>query len=136
MLGKRSRPSWPTRAAVTLVAATCATGVVVDVPASATVYDSCTISRCSDGRYAASVWGGKGWPSSAGWYSWPDGLSNYTGGVYHNYDGQLPAGATYHEYDVYSRTEGSSRDAYRIVHSSTGTVYFTPDHYSNFYRIS
>lgn len=135
MLRKRSRPSWKTRAAVTVVAA-CALGVAVNVPANATVYDSCTISRCSDGRYAASVWGGKGWPSTQGWYSWPDGLHNYTGGVYHNYDGQLPASASYHEYDVYSRTKGSSRDAYRIVHSSTGAVYFTPDHYSNFYRIS
>ncbi|MES9538506.1 ribonuclease domain-containing protein [Spirillospora sp. NPDC049024] len=136
MLKQRSRPSWTKRAAATLVAATCATGVTANVPASATVYGSCTISRCSDGRYAASVWAGKGWPATSGWYSWPDGLYNYTGGVYHNYDGQLPSSATYHEYDVYSRNKGASRDAYRIVHGSTGAVYFSPDHYSNFYKIS
>ncbi|WP_433479246.1 ribonuclease domain-containing protein [Spirillospora sp. CA-142024] len=136
MLSKRSQPSWTKRAAVTLVAATCAMGVAANVPASATVYNSCTISPCSDGRDAASVWAGKGWPSTSGWYSWPDGRYNYTGGVYHNYDGQLPTSASYHEYDVYSRARGASRDAYRIVHSSTGTVYFSPDHYSNFYKIS
>ena len=136
MLKQRSRPSWTKRAAATLVAATCATGVTANVPASATVYGSCTISRCSDGRYAASVWAGKGWPAASGWYSWPDGLYNYSGGVYHNYDGQLPSSATYHEYDVYSRNKGASRDAYRIVHGSTGAVYFSPDHYSNFYKIS
>ena len=136
MLAMRSRPSWPKRALVTLVAVMCATGVAVNVPASATVYNSCTISRCDDGRSAASEWAGQGWPSSKGWYSWPDGLYNYTGGVYHNYDGQLPAGATYHEYDVYSRQKNASRDAYRIVHASTGAVYFTPDHYSNFYKLS
>ncbi|WP_222869756.1 ribonuclease domain-containing protein [Actinomadura decatromicini] len=136
MLEVRSQPSWPKRAVVILISVMCATGVAVDVPASATVYNSCTISRCSDGRYAASVWAGKGWPSSSGWYTWPDGRYNYTGGVYHNYDGQLPASASYHEYDVYSRAKGASRDAYRIVHGSTGAVYFSPDHYSNFYKIS
>jgi ribonuclease T1 len=136
VLKRRSRPSWTKRAAVTIVAATSVTGVVATVPAEASVYNSCTMSRCADGRYAASVWAGKGWPSSAGWYSWPDGKYNYTGGVFYNREGQLPSGATYHEYDVYSRARGASRDAYRIVHSSAGTVWFSPDHYSNFYKIS
>ncbi|NDU71549.1 ribonuclease N [Actinomadura sp. DSM 109109] len=136
MLKHRSQPSWTKRAAVTLVAAACATGVTATVPAGATVYNSCTVSRCSDGRYAASVWAGKGWPSGSGWYTWPDGRYNYTGGVYHNYDGQLPSGASYHEYDVYSRSKGAARDAYRIVHGSTGTVYFSPNHYSDFYKLS
>lgn len=136
MLSKRSQPSWTKRAAVTLAAASCAMGVTANVPAGATVYDSCTISRCADGRDAASVWAGKGWPSTSGWYSWPDGQYNYTGGVYHNYDGQLPSGTTYHEYDVYSRPKGASRDAYRIVHGSSGTVYFSPNHYTDFYKLS
>ncbi|POM27764.1 ribonuclease [Actinomadura rubteroloni] len=136
MSKQRPRSSWARRAAVALVAAVSVTGAVSTVPANATVYGSCTISRCADGSYAASVWAGKGWPSTSGWYTWPDGKWNYTGGVYHNYDGQLPSGATYHEYDVYSRAKGASRDAYRIVHSSTGAVYFSPDHYANFYRLS
>ncbi len=130
-----TRMSWAKRAAVTITAVAATTGVVANVPANATVYSSCTLSTCSDGSYAASVWAGKGWPTTKGWYSWPDGLYNYTGGVYHNYDGQLPTSATYHEYDVYSRPKGASRDAYRIIHSSTGHVYFSPDHYSDFYYL-
>ncbi|MBW8481200.1 ribonuclease domain-containing protein [Actinomadura parmotrematis] len=131
---QRSRPSWTRRITVT-VAAAASIGGAVAVPAEATVYSSCTLSTCSAGRSAATTWAAKGWPSTKGWYSWPDGEYNYTGGVYHNYDGQLPAGATYHEYDVYSRAKGAARDAYRVIHSSTGAVYFTPDHYADFYKL-
>ncbi|RMI37351.1 ribonuclease N [Actinomadura harenae] len=94
------------------------------------------MSTCADGSSAAATWASKGWPSSSGWYAWPDGRYNYTGGVFQNREGQLPSGVSYHEYDVYSRAKGAARDAYRIVHSSTGKVYFSPDHYANFYLLS
>jgi ribonuclease T1 len=98
--------------------------------AQAAVYNSCTISRCSAARTAFI-----GWPTTAGWYAWPYGNYNYTGGRFYNREGQLPT-ATYSEYDVYSRARGASRDAYRIVvNRSTRVAYFTPDHYVTFYRL-
>jgi ribonuclease T1 len=104
--------------------------------ASAAVYSSCTMSRCADARNARAGWSGKGFPTSRGWYSWSGGLSNFAGGQFQNREGQLPAGATYHEYDVYPRTQGAARDAYRIVvNRSTGVTWFSPNHYTDFYRI-
>ncbi|WP_436837963.1 ribonuclease domain-containing protein [Micromonospora rifamycinica] len=104
--------------------------------ASAAVYGSCTMSRCADARTARSGWSAKGFPTSRGWYAWSGGLSNFAGGQFHNYEGQLPVNATYHEYDVYPRVSGAARDAYRIVvNRSTGATWFSPDHYANFYRI-
>ncbi|GAA4922532.1 ribonuclease domain-containing protein [Actinoplanes utahensis] len=103
--------------------------------AHAAVYSSCTISRCSAARTAFNGWKSLGWPTSAGWYSWPYGNYNYTGGTFYNREGQLPS-ATYSEYDVYSRNRGASRDAYRIVvNRSTRVAYFTPDHYVTFYKL-
>ncbi|MFE0387180.1 ribonuclease domain-containing protein [Streptomyces bungoensis] len=50
--------------------------------------------------------------------------------------GQLPSGDTFYEYDVYPRTCGAHRDAYRIVvDSNTGVVWYSPDHYSDFYQL-
>ncbi|MFI5935697.1 ribonuclease domain-containing protein [Actinoplanes sp. NPDC051494] len=104
--------------------------------AEAAVYSSCTLSRCSAARTARTGWSQLGWPTSAGWYSWPYGQYNYTGGTFRNNEGQLPTGATYSEYDVYSRARGASRDAYRIVvNRSTRETWFTPDHYVNFYKL-
>ncbi|MBV1853838.1 ribonuclease domain-containing protein [Catellatospora tritici] len=132
-----ARLSWPLRAA--LVLAMLLTALVVPAtsePASAAVYSSCTISRCADARTARSGWSAKGFPTSAGWYSWSGGLYNYTGGQFYNREGQLPAGATYYEYDVYPRTKGAARDAYRIVvNRSTGVTWFSPNHYTDFYRL-
>jgi ribonuclease T1 len=103
--------------------------------AQAAVYNSCTISRCSAARTAFTGWQSLGWPTTAGWYAWPYGNYNYTGGRFYNREGQLPT-ATYSEYDVYSRARGASRDAYRIVvNRSTRVAYFTPDHYVTFYRL-
>ncbi|MEV5891358.1 ribonuclease domain-containing protein [Nonomuraea fuscirosea] len=131
-----SRPAWPARFAVVLAVLSSLVGLAGVAPASADVYNSCTISRCSDARSARAIWSGKGFPTSAGWYSWPDGRYNYTGGRFYNREGQLPAGATYYEYDVYSRSRGGARDAYRIVvNRSTGATWFTPDHYTDFYRL-
>ncbi|MFC3502635.1 ribonuclease domain-containing protein [Micromonospora krabiensis] len=104
--------------------------------ASAAVYSSCTISRCADARTARSGWSAKGFPTSRGWYSWSGGLSNFAGGRFYNYEGQLPANATYYEYDVYPRQSGAARDAYRIVvNKSTGATWFSPNHYGDFYRL-
>jgi ribonuclease T1 len=104
--------------------------------AEATVYSSCTLSRCSAARTARSGWSSLGWPTSRGWYSWPYGQYNYTGGTFQNREGQLPANASYNEYDVYPRANGASRDAYRIVvNRSTKETWFTPDHYVNFYKL-
>ena len=103
--------------------------------AQAAVHNSCTISRCSAARTAVTGWQSLGWPTTAGWYSWPYGNHNYTGGRFYNREGQLPS-ATYSEYDVYSRARGAARDAYRIVvDRSTRAAYFTPDHYVTFYRL-
>jgi hypothetical protein len=104
--------------------------------ASAAVYQSCTLSRCPAARTARTGWDGLGWPTSRNWYSWPYGQFNYTGGTFQNREGQLPGGGTYNEYDVYPRSRGAARDAYRIVvDRGTGAAWFTPDHYLNFYRL-
>jgi ribonuclease T1 len=104
--------------------------------AEAAVYDTCTISRCSAARTARSGWSQLGWPLTSGWYVWPYGQYNYTGGTFQNREGELPANASYNEYDVYPRSKGASRDAYRIVvNRSTKETWFTPDHYVTFYKL-
>ncbi|WP_236792645.1 ribonuclease domain-containing protein [Amycolatopsis sp. GM8] len=111
-------------------------GTVLVVPAEASVYDSCSVSGCSAARTAYNGWNQLGFPRSAGWYSWPYGQYNYTGGRFQNREGELPAGDTFYEYDVNPRARGAARDAARIVRDvTTGVVWFTPDHYVNFYRI-
>jgi hypothetical protein len=133
---QRSGRSWAVRLTLAITAFVSLIGLVGITPANASVYNSCTISRCSDARSANSTWASKGYPTSSGWYSWPDGRYNYTGGRFYNREGQLPSGATYYEYDVYSRARGAARDAYRIVvNRSTGVVWFSPNHYTDFYRL-
>ncbi|MCA2212934.1 ribonuclease domain-containing protein [Jidongwangia harbinensis] len=125
-------------AAVALALAVSGGTLVVSPPtaAEATVYASCTISRCADARTARTGWASLSWPTSRGWYTWPAGRFNFTGGTFQNREGQLPAGATYGEYDVYPRNRGAARDAYRIVvNRSTRETWFTPDHYLNFYKL-
>jgi guanyl-specific ribonuclease Sa len=110
--------------------------VLAPTAAQASVHSTCTISRCSAARTARSGWTQLGWPLSSGWYSWPYGQYNYTGGTFQNREGYLPSGAAYNEYDVYSRNRGAARDAYRIVvNRSTKETWFTPDHYVNFYKL-
>ena len=131
-------------AASALVAAVAAAALVAPAtvstrlaePAAAAVYSSCTQSRCAEARTARSGWSAKSFPTSRGWYSWSGGQCNFAGGRFYNYEGQLPSGATYYEYDVYPRACNASRDAYRIVvNKSTGATWFSPDHYANFYRL-
>lgn len=130
--------------ALALVAAMVAAAVVgpsvvtprLAEPAHAAVYSSCTMSRCADARAARSTWAAKGFPTTRGWYSWSGGLYNFAGGRFYNYEGQLPTNATYYEYDVYPRAYGAPRDAYRIVvNRSTGATWFSPNHYTDFYRL-
>ncbi|MEV5711188.1 ribonuclease domain-containing protein [Actinoallomurus sp. NPDC052274] len=133
---QRTRFTWPVRLAVTVAATASVAGVVGVTHAGASVYGSCTISRCADARSADSIWASKGYPTTSGWYSWPDGKYNYTGGRFYNREGELPSGATYYEYDVYSRAKGAARDAYRIVvNRSTGVTWFSPNHYTDFYQL-
>ncbi|MET8760139.1 ribonuclease domain-containing protein [Lentzea sp. NPDC004782] len=123
-------------AALAIVASVLGLTVVAAPAASADVYDSCTMSRCAAARSANSTWKSMGYPVDRTWYDWPDGRCNFAGGVFSNRDGQLPSEDSYQEFDVYPRSCGARRDAYRIVvDMTTGAVYFSPDHYSNFYRL-
>ncbi|WP_459721699.1 ribonuclease domain-containing protein [Actinophytocola sp. KF-1] len=126
------------RFAVTLAALASILGVslVVTPAADAAVYGSCTMSRCDAARSAKTIWQSKGYPGARGWYSWPNGQCNFAGGTFYNREGQLPSGHSYREFDVYPRACGASRDAYRIiVDLSAGVVYFSPNHYADFYRL-
>ncbi|MFC6016584.1 ribonuclease domain-containing protein [Plantactinospora solaniradicis] len=145
----RTRPAIPERAHRLLTSLALITTLVAGVlvgpavvtptrtsPASAAVYSSCTIARCADARTARSGWASRGFPTSRTWYSWSGGLYNYAGGQHMNREGQLPLNATYYEYDVYPRNRGAARDAYRIVvNKATGATWFTPNHYTDFYRL-
>lgn len=134
---RHPRLPWPKRllVAFTAIAATLSITAVTS-PAYATVYDSCTMSRCADAASADSTWSSLGYPTSRGWVSWPSGGCSYAGGEYYNYDGQLPSGDTFYEYDVYPRSCGAHRDAYRIVVDfDTGAVWFSPNHYTDFYQL-
>jgi ribonuclease T1 len=132
------QPHWTTRllAALAIVASVLGVTTAVAPAADAAVYNSCTQSRCSAARDANRIWSSKGYPTTRKWYDWPSGKCNFAGGTFQNREGQLPAGHTYQEFDVYPRACGASRDAYRIVRDRTnGYVYFSPDHYGNFYRL-
>jgi guanyl-specific ribonuclease Sa len=139
----RSRPQrlLTTLTLLTAMVAAVLVGPAVVAPthtnsASAAVYSSCTIARCADARTARSGWASRGFPTTRGWYYWSGGLYNYAGGQHMNYEGQLPTNATYYEYDVYPRPKGAARDAYRIVvNKATGATWFTPNHYTDFYRL-
>ncbi|MEV6825134.1 ribonuclease domain-containing protein [Amycolatopsis sp. NPDC051102] len=123
------------RLAVTITAVAATLGASTTV-ADAAVYSSCTQTRCSDARSADTTWQSMGYPGTRGWYDWPGGKCNYAGGTYSNREGELPAGHSYREFDVYPRTCGAARDAYRIiVDLTTGVVWFSPNHYTDFYEI-
>ncbi|MER5641236.1 ribonuclease domain-containing protein [Kitasatospora sp. NPDC002227] len=134
----RTQLSWPKRFAVLLAAVVSTLGVSVAVSpaANAAVYSSCYVSRCSAAASANSTWADFGYPTSRGWYDWPNGQCSYAGGQFSNYEGELPAGDTYYEYDVYPRSCGAHRDAVRIVVDfTTGVVYYSPNHYADFYQL-
>ncbi len=134
----RPRSPWTKRLVALIAALTVLLGLsaATGTAANAAVYGSCDISGCSAAASAESTWSSLGYPTSRGWYDWPNGECSYAGGEYYNYDGQLPSGDTFYEYDVYPRSCGAHRDAYRIVVDfNTGTVWYSPDHYSDFYQL-
>lgn len=129
------QPHW-TRRLLAAFAVVASTLVLVTPAAQARVYQSCTISGCSAARTADTTWESKGYPATRGWNDWPNGQCNYAGGTYQNRDGQLPAGHRYQEFDVNPRKCGAARDAVRIVVDRTnGQVYFSPNHYTDFYAM-
>jgi ribonuclease T1 len=135
---KSKRVTLPKRTVAVLIAVTAGLGssLASATAAHADVYGSCNLSTCADGETAVSTWESLGDPTTRGWYNLPDGECDYAGGTYYNDDGQLPSGDKYYEYDVYPRSCGASRDAYRVVHDVTADVwYFSPDHYSDFYQL-
>ena len=125
----------------TVLAVGLALGLIAVAPApahrgGAAVHSSCVISGCSAARSAHDGWVRLGLPTTRGWYPWSGGLSSFAGGRYYDYDGQLPSGAAYYEYDVYPRGMGAARDAYRIVvNRASGATWYSPDHYTDFYLI-
>jgi ribonuclease T1 len=120
----------------TVVGFAVAGGVAVAPASEATVYSSCTHSGCAEAYSSNSIWSSKGYPSTRGWYSWPNGQCNFAGGTYNNYEGELPAGHSYLEFDVTPRACGAARQSYRLVlDRTTGVVYFSPNHYGDFYRM-
>ncbi|MET8848597.1 ribonuclease domain-containing protein [Amycolatopsis sp. NPDC004625] len=132
-----TRPVWAKGLGVAAAVMMSTAGIAAAAtPANASTFDSCTISGCSDARSANSTWEADGYPGSRGWYDWPNGQCNFAGGTYYNNDGQLPSGDSFQEYDVYPRTCGAHRDAYRIiVDMNSGEVWYSPDHYSDFYHL-
>ncbi|HEX6471419.1 MAG TPA: ribonuclease domain-containing protein [Streptosporangiaceae bacterium] len=134
---RRSRRFRAKRLAVALVAVASLSGIpAVTSPAHASVHTTCTISRCPDAVSANSIWSAKGYPTSRGWYNWPNGQCSFAGGQYQNREMELPLGDLYYEYDVYPRSCGAARDAYRIVVDfDSGSVWFTPNHYTDFYQL-
>lgn len=112
-----------------------AAGGVAAAPAQAAANPTCNVTGCDEAAGSNQTWASLGYPSTRGWYDWPPtGTCNYAGGTYNNYEGELPAGDSYLEFDVTPRECGAARQAYRIVlDKTTGTVYFSPDHYSTFY---
>ncbi|MFF2076106.1 ribonuclease domain-containing protein [Kitasatospora sp. NPDC058162] len=130
--------SWAKRFAVfaAAVASVLGMSVAYSPAASAAVDNSCTIAGCSAAASANSTWSSGGYPTSRGWYNWPNGQCSFAGGQFYNNDGQLPAGDTFYEYNVYPRACGARRDAYRIVvDANTGVVWYSPNHYADFYQL-
>jgi len=133
-----SRLTWMKRLSLTVTAVVSMGGLaLVATPAAhADVYSSCDISGCSAAASANSTWESMDYPSTRGWYDWPNGECNYAGGTYYNDDGQLPSGDSFQEFDVNPRACGAHRDAARIVvDMNTGEVWYSPDHYSDFYEL-
>ena len=73
-----------------------------------------------------------GWDSHANYVSDVAPGKSIGGDYFGNYEGRLPQGQgiTYHEADCYY-TKGK-RNAYRVIYSSDGRVWYTEDHYNTF----
>ena len=64
-------------------------------------------------------------------------MAGFKGGrLFRNFEGVLPKGATYREYDVRPLVTGVPRNAERVVVDATRrNFYYTTDHYSTFTQI-
>lgn len=73
-----------------------------------------------------------GWDSSYNYVSDVAPGKSIGGDYFGNYEGKLPQGKgiTYHEADCYY-TKGK-RNAYRVIFSTEGRVWYTEDHYNTF----
>ena len=73
-----------------------------------------------------------GWDSSRNYVSDVAPGKSIGGDRFGNYEGLLPSkkGRTWYEADCYYTT--GKRNAYRILYSSDGLVYYTDDHYASF----
>jgi hypothetical protein len=61
---------------------------------------------------------------------------NYSGGrVFGNWNGALPAGGDYREYDIYPNMGGNRGSERIVVDVRTGAAWYTPDHYTSFEQI-
>jgi ribonuclease T1 len=64
------------------------------------------------------------------------GVGQIVGRAFKNYEGRLPAGGKYREYDVDPTLPGTPRNAERIVvDEGTGQAWYTDDHYGSFTEI-
>lgn len=132
------RPTWTKRLTltITVVVAMLGLALVTTPTANATVFNSCNLAGCANASSVNSIWQSMGYPSSRGWYNWPNGQCNFAGGTYFNNDGQLPSGDSFQEFDVNPRACGAHRDAVRIVvDRTTGVVWYSPNHYTDFYQL-
>jgi len=60
----------------------------------------------------------------------------YKGGrEFKNYEGKLPEGTNYQEYDVNPAQKGIARDGERVVLGNDGSAWYSPDHYRSFKRV-
>ena len=73
-----------------------------------------------------------GWDSSRNYVSDVAPGKSIGGDRFGNYEGKLPTakGRQYYECDCYYKK--GSRNAYRIIYSNDGLVYYTDDHYNTF----
>lgn len=109
---------------------------VIAPAATAAVAQACEVNGCDEARSSNEIWASLNYPSERGWVDWPDGQCNFAGGTYNNYEGQLPEGHSYLEFDVTPHECGAQRQAYRLVlDTTTNEVYFSPDHYGTFHLL-
>ena len=63
-------------------------------------------------------------------------IEGYRGGrIFKNFEGTLPNGPLYKEWDVRPFVKGVNRGVERLITGSDGSVYFTKDHYRTFIKI-
>jgi hypothetical protein len=102
--------------------------------AAAAVYDC----GCPSSAYTMlDRWEALRFPKGAAWRQIGTNQWLYGGAVHQNREGQLPSGGNYREYDaqVYSY-RGQSRGAKRIVVDlDAGEAWYSPNHYTDFYRM-